>query len=295
MALVGLFSGVLRKENFRIGSHRHRGPERFEYFFIDDYVELLRSLLKIGVCFDSLVNPMLSDASIKKRHYIKHDIHHDLGNTYLMAAAEAQLGVVSTYFMMHENFVNRRYFGQSATWATLRAMQDMRHHIGLHVDGFLLIKQFGDLREGIAETRRVFAAEGIDLTVGNTHGNSAYQSKFNFEPMNFYREVARPTDCTDPFWLSHYSRYSLADLGFQVWADTAVWQPAMGEQLLDFYVSDNSTGICAGGSRKSTWDEVGKPWDLSEHHRRRIVQLVCEGSCIYLIHPQFYRPGQSGR
>jgi hypothetical protein len=212
-----------------------------------------------------------------------------------MAAAEAQLGVTSTYFMMHENFVNRRYFGQSATWATLRSIQDMRHHIGLHVDGFLLIEQFGDLREGIAETRRVFAAEGIDLTVGNTHGNSAYQSKFNFEPMNFYPEVARPTECTDAFWLSHYSRYSLADLGFRVWADTAVWQQGVGEQLLDFYVSDNSTGICAGGSRKSTWDHIGEQWDLSEPHRRRILQLIREGSCIYLIHPQFYRPDRSGR
>lgn len=259
-------------------------------FQLQDYLALLDLLLSRGVKFQLLDTPIPEDAAANKLHYLKHDIHHDLARTWHMAAAEAERGVKATYFMMPKNFINRKYFDRPETWNTLRQMQRLGHHLGLHVDGFLLVEEFGDLAAGIAATRQAFAAEGIELTVGNTHGNSQYQAKFDFEPMNFYREVARPTPCRDEFWMAHYARYSLADLGFRCWADTAVWAPGSGERLLDYFVSDNSTGICAGESRKSEWDIVGEKWDLSPSHRRQVADLVRRGSCIYLIHPQFYRP-----
>jgi hypothetical protein len=260
------------------------------HFAIEDYVELLRELLARGVRFDTLEAPEPTQARAEKPHFIKHDIHHDLENTLRVAEAEHDIGVCSTYFMMHENPINRKYFRAPATWVGLRRIQEMGHLIGLHVDGFLLIEQYGDLARGIDQVRKVFAGKGIVFKVGNTHGNSGYQKKYDFEPMNFYKEVRRPTNCTEKLFMDHYGKYSFHDLGFEVWADTSIWTSGGGEWLVDYFVSDNATNIAAGAMNQSTWTINGAKWDLSEKVRRGVADYVAQGSCVYLIHPQFYRP-----
>ncbi len=261
-----------------------------ENFFIEDYVELLTGLQARGVRFDSLENPDLPSAAAQKTHFIKHDIHHDMINTIRVAEAEHRVGVRSTFFMMHECAINRQFFADRDTWKGLLRMREMGHAIGLHIDGFDLIERFGDLRHGIEEALVTFAKCGLEVHLANTHGNSQYQTKLNFETVNFFKELARPTLCTDPFWMAHYARYSIADLGFRLWADTALWTPKTGEFLLDFFVSDNSRALTAGRARLPHWELLGKKWDLSADFRARLVDLVCDSSCIYLIHPQFFRP-----
>jgi hypothetical protein len=264
------------------------------HFFIEDYAALLRQLVAKGIRFETLAAPDAERARSEKLHYIKHDIHHDLENTLRIAEAEHEIGVCSTFFMMHENPINRKYFQAPATWEALRRIESLGHLIGLHVDGFLLIEQYGDLARGIAQARKSFAERGIGFRVGNTHGNSAYQKKYDFEPMNFYAEVKRPTRSNAKLFMDHYGKYSLRELGFDVWADTSVWTPDRGEWLLDYFVSDNGTNIAAGESSASAWTINGAKWDLSEEVRRRLADYISQGSCIYLIHPQFFRKRESG-
>jgi len=260
------------------------------YFAIADYVLLLEALQSRGVRFETLHAPDPAKARADRLHFIKHDIHHDLENTLKIAEAEHKIGVQSTFFMMHENPINRKYFHAPATWETLRRIQDMGHLIGLHVDGFLLIEQHGDLARGIDQARKTFAEQGISFTVGNTHGNSGYQKKYDFEPMNFYKEVRRPTNCSEKRFMDHYGKYSFRDLGFEVWGDTAIWTPQGGEWVLDYFVSDNGTNIAAGAATELSWVINGAKWDLSEAVRREVADFVSQGCCIYLIHPQFFRP-----
>jgi hypothetical protein len=268
-----------------------RKPLSDKHFLIEDYTELLRQLLAEGVRFETLAAPQPAKARAGRLHYIKHDIHHDLENTLRVAAAEHEIGVRSTFFMMHENPINRKYFHAPATWETLHRIEEMGHLIGLHVDGFLLIEQFGDLARGIAEARKSFADHGIRFSIGNTHGNSGYQKKYDFEPMNFYEEVKRPTQCREKLFMDHYGKYSLRELGFDVWADTAIWTPGEGEWLLDHFVTDNGTTIAAGATSASVWAIEGAKWDLSETLRHKLVDYVSQGSCLYLVHPQFFRLG----
>jgi len=260
------------------------------HFVIEDYAALLQELLARDICFATLERPDPATARAQKPHFIKHDIHHDLENSLRIAEAERAVGVRSTFFMMHDHPINRKYFDAPSTWATLRHIQEMGHLIGLHVDGFVLIERFGDLARGIDAARKVFAGHGIELTVGNTHGNSTYQKKYDFEPMNFYAEVKRPTTSTEPVFMAHYGKYSLRELGFNVWADTSIWTPDEGEWLLDYFVSDNGSNICAGGSADPAWAISGPKWDLSQAVRRDLADYVSQGSCVYLIHPQFFRP-----
>ena len=90
--------------------------------------------------------------------------------------------------------------------------------------------------------------------------------------------------------MDHYGRYSFSELGFDVWADTAVWTPAGGEWMLDYFVSDNASSLAAGESTAATWSIISPKWDLSDGVRRKLTDYVSQGSCIYLIHPQFFRP-----
>jgi hypothetical protein len=259
-------------------------------FFIDDYVALLAELKARGVTFETLGEPDLASASSRKAHFIKHDIHHDMVNTLRVAEAEHRAGVRSTFFMMHECELNRKYFARRDTWEGLSRIRDMGHEIGLHIDGFDLVERFGDLGRGIEAARAAFGAHGFTLRVANTHGNSDHQAKFDFETVNFFKELARPTPCTDAFWMGHYARYSIAELGFRLWADTALWTAQTGEFLLDYFVTDNSRAINAGRMRASSWELEGAHFELSAELRFRLADLVSDGSCLYLVHPQFFRP-----
>jgi len=260
-----------------------------ENFFNEDYIELLTELKGRGVRFEPLDDPDLASASAHKTHFIKHDIHHDMANTVRIAEDEHRLGVRSTFFMMHECAINRKFFADPDTWKNLLRMRDMGHAIGLHIDGFDLIERYGDLRRGVEEALATFAKNGLEIHLANTHGNSQYQSKFNFETVNFFKELARPSQCSDAFWMAHYARYSIPDLGFRLWADTALWTPQTGAFLLDYFVSDNSQSFSGGRMRLSHWELRGEKWELSASLRCRLADLVSTGSCIYLIHPQFFR------
>lgn len=280
-------AGVLR----RLLAPRGRPPEAKTAFSIGDYVALLKLLKSRRVRFETLERPDPAIARAHSIHYLKHDIHHDLANTMMVAEAEFEIGVRSTFFMMHEHPLNRKFFHDPETWKGLLKIREMGHLLALHVDGFTLIEQHGDLAAGIEQTRKTFRANGIDpLLVGNTHGNSKYQAQFNFEPMNFYKEVCRPTECAEPRWMEHYGKYSLRELGFTVWADTSIWTPDRGEWLLDYFVSDNRRSLAAGEIDRSEWVVDAEKWELGKRHRRRLADYVAQGSCIYLVHPQFMRP-----
>jgi len=128
----------------------HKGPSP-THFFIEDYVELLGELLARGARFETLEAPDPARARAGKLHYVKHDIHHDLDNTLRIARAEREIGIRSTFFMMHENPINRKYFRAPATWEALRRIQEMGHLLALHVDGFVLISRRASSR---ASSRR---------------------------------------------------------------------------------------------------------------------------------------------
>lgn len=287
--MVGQFLAGL-KNALMPGRVRHPGAAK--HFLIEDYITLLRQIRSAGAVFELVGAPNVAEAGSRRIHYMKHDIHHDLDNTWRMAVAEAEAGFVSTYFMMPRDPLNERWFDQPQTWKTLRSIQELGHEIALHVCGFTLIEQYGDLRVGLNEALRLFRQNGLEITTANTHGHSAYAVKFRFDPMNFYEELARPTSADDPFWMGHYAKYSIQEFGIRVWADTSLWIAGHGWWKTDYFASDNSSGINAGALDAADWEIKGAPFDLSKAHRQAVTATVSKGSCLYLIHPQRFRPGR---
>jgi hypothetical protein len=257
------------------------------YFRLSEYASFLEKANQAGILF-SLFDCAQMSGDQGPFHYLKHDIHHDLPNTIKVAELEAKLGITASFFMMHRHDLNRKYYDSPSTWQALRDIQSFGHEIAIHVDGFLLIEKYNDLAVGITEEIRKFTDEGLRIRGGNTHGNSQYQAMFNFEPMSFYREVIRPNYCTDARWNAHYGRYSLQALGFEFWADTAVWFAPDKVMVPEMFVSDNSTGWNMGRSTSPEWLMVGPPYNLPPDYADKLIDQTQGTHCIYLVHPQFY-------
>ncbi len=276
---------------------RFRGPPP-AHFRIEDYVALLRGLRRAGASFEKLSAGAIEGASARRAHFLKHDIHHDLVNTLLLAKAEADAGIHSAFFMMPRHHINRKYFDRPQTFEVLREIQALGHEIGLHIDGFTMVEEFGDIYRGVEAARALFRTEGIELKLANAHGNSSYQSRFNFETVSFYKELAErpgivPWKCEDEFWLQHYARYRLADMGFELWADTLLWTPRHGLTRCDYYVTDNSTSLKAGDLSTGQFEVIGPKFKITASLKRRMIANISKGSCVWLIHPQFFRPAAS--
>ncbi|MFI4997584.1 MAG: hypothetical protein ACHQAQ_17600 [Hyphomicrobiales bacterium] len=265
------------------------------HFLIGDYVALLRGLVDAGVSFEALGPAAVAGASARRVHFLKHDIHHDLVNTQLIARAEAEAGIRSSFFMMPRHRINQKYFDRPETFEVLRKIQELGHQVGLHIDGFAMIEEFGDLYRGVEAARSLFSKEGIELKIANTHGNSSYQARLKLETVAFFKELAErpgaePLRCEDKFWLEHYARYRLSQMGFELWADTLLWTRQHGLTRCDYYVTDNSTRIKAGDLSTGAFEVVGPKFKISGPLKRRMIKNIKKGSCIWLIHPQFFRP-----
>jgi hypothetical protein len=266
-----------------------------EHFVIEEYAALLRELAAGGASFEKLTPAAITGASLRRAHFLKHDIHHDLVNTRLIAKAEAELGIASSFFMMPRHAINRKYFDRPETFQVLREIQELGHQIGLHIDGFAMVEEFGDIYRGVEAARALFNGEGIEVRLANAHGNSTYQARFNFETVSFYQELAErpgvePWVCNDAFWQGHYSRYRLAEMGFELWADTLIWTREHGLTRCDYYVTDNSSSLKAGDLSTGAFEVVGPRFAIPKALKRRMIGHLTKGSCIWLIHPQFFRP-----
>ncbi|MFI4997583.1 MAG: hypothetical protein ACHQAQ_17595 [Hyphomicrobiales bacterium] len=260
------------------------------HFHIEEYVELILALRREGARFETLSESRILDAEARHSHFVKHDIHHDLENTFLMAQAEEKIGVKANYFFMPRNKINAKYFDNPDTWRKLRSIRDMGHVVGMHIDAFSLVEQAGDLYKGVAEAKAGFLAEGIDARVGNTHGNSSYRARLKLESVDFYKEFAGPNLCEDPFWRGQHSRYSLSQMGFEAWADTTFWTAATGRFLCRYFVTDNSKSLTSYDLPDHAWQIKTPQFEIPEEFALALVKVVPSASCVYLIHPQFFRP-----
>ncbi len=259
-------------------------------FGVEEYIGLVLALRRAGASFAIVGEQQIAEAEARRLHFIKHDIHHDMENTFLMAQAEEKIGLRTSYFFMPRNKINAKYFDKPETWARLRSIRDMGHVVGMHVDAFSLVERAGDLYKGIAEAKALFLAEGIEARIGNTHGNSSYRAKFKLESVDFYKEFAGPNQCEDPFWRTQHAAYSLAELGFDVWADTNLWTAATGRYLPRYFVSDNSKSLTSYDLPGHAWKITSPPFEIPKGFSRDLVKVIPAASCIYLIHPQFFRP-----
>ncbi|HRI18696.1 MAG TPA: methyltransferase domain-containing protein, partial [Burkholderiaceae bacterium] len=114
---------------------------------------------------------------------LRHDVDWSIENAYAMAVVEHQLGIRSSYYLLHPdgNVTSRNYFGQVADgrlaidprlfdWAA--RLIDLGHEVGLHNDLISLAlatrRQPAEFLEQIVEA---FAGRGMPLAGSVAHGS----------------------------------------------------------------------------------------------------------------------------
>ncbi|MEE8585240.1 MAG: hypothetical protein V3T83_10360, partial [Acidobacteriota bacterium] len=186
--------------------------------------------------------------------YLKHDVHalclHSLTE---FARRERGLGILGSYFFMAPDHPLTRpcyTFAQQAR--AMRLIRSMGHEIGLHIDPFFLMDclrmPLPRLLKGVLAR---FRDEGLQLRVGNLHGNSGFRmlDRNGFETsFDLFREVGRQPDYPvladlpeETARLIRSSRVSLHEHGFRHWADMPMWSARHG-LVVTSYLSDNYLG-----------------------------------------------------
>lgn len=102
---------------------------RLPDFSIDDYRTLLAALRHAGYSFDTVSNMDVWDES--RTCYLRHDIDFHLVGADMMAEADTQAGLRSTFFILIAGYYNV-FARENAD--IVRRIADAGHEIGLHYD-----------------------------------------------------------------------------------------------------------------------------------------------------------------
>ncbi|HEX3664585.1 MAG TPA: hypothetical protein VHU23_05055 [Rhizomicrobium sp.] len=229
----------------------------------------------------------LVDGGPRSVAILKHDIHDNLDRAVGMGHAENARGIHGLYFMMGPHELNRTFYGAAHTWEQLKAIQDMGHRIGLHLDPFDALRK-GGLYEFIGRTIADFSRAGITIRYGNSHGDSKYEA-LGIRQQDFFAESMGPlpvADRNDTSLVLHAGKCSLAHLakqfGIEYWVDSRVFRH--GERLQrTVYVSDN-----AGQIRIRPQGPSSRRFEIDSTFVSESVPLLVNSQSVILLHPQWY-------
>jgi hypothetical protein len=235
----------------------------------------------------------LTSVDGKALHFIKHDIHHDLLSCLRFARAEAEIGVRATYFAMPPHDLTAKYIERPDFVDALKEIQSLGHDIGVHVDTLEAAEK------GFVEHLMPFIVRlrdaGIRVSHGNTHGNTRFKGHPWFNGQLVFRENLgdqrrKSTGAAIEALAGTVSLAEVAEqLGLVGWWDSHARH--RGERLAidTYWVGDNNGRWTAYLQR--TEDGVAKVID--EGGTGSVILdnpgRIADNTCIYLIHPQFYR------
>ena len=262
-------------------------------FSLEEVLAWLVALRTAGVTFE--FPDALPDGTHQRPPVavLKHDIHNNLDRAVAMAVAEHERGIHGLYFMMGPHHLNSAYFGSSRSWSQLRYIQSLGHRLGLHLDVLDAIRRSGDLYKEVESILSRFAAEGLDIRYGNSHGNSMLK-KDGAPRHDFLIETSCETSslpaesALTAQLVGHVRQYSLkqisARFGLRYWVDRIVYRDGV-RMALATYVTDNS-----GAIRILNRGIASQRFTIDPAFTEASVAFLVRAPSVILLHPQYYRP-----
>lgn len=186
--------------------------------------------------------------------FLKHDVHDvELDRLIVFAEREAALDIRGTYFFMTpEHPRTRGTYNFADQIRAMKAVRDLGHELGLHIDPYYQMReQRLPLDEVLRGLRRNFDGHGIEVRIGNMHGNSVHKhpdldgfgTSFDlFEELTRQRDfpgLARVPEQTAE--LIRANRVRLTDHGYDYWGDMPLWSARQGIVATNF-LTDNRFG-----------------------------------------------------
>lgn len=195
---------------------------------------------------------------------LKHDVHAvDPRAVVEMAAWEMSLGIEATWLFMVRGDPSTGPADAAVQLEAMRRIDEMGHQVGLHVDPYHWIARTGRaLPDLLRAELTALAVEGLDISVGTTHGNAAHRhpdSQGFGTPFEFFEELGRQPDhpqlarmTVESAEIVRANRLSLGDVGISHWLDMPLWSHRHGFAVTAF-ISDNRLG------RDGTWEILVHP------------------------------------
>lgn len=186
--------------------------------------------------------------------YLKHDVHDMCLDALIdFASKQVDLGIIGSYFFMPNGHPRtRKSYSFSEQAKAMRTVQSLGHEVGIHVDPYFLMVMYDtDLQTAIEIVISDFSNEGIEITVGNMHGNSRHNhADINGYGTSFelFDEVSRHSDFPklsdlqcESAELVRQNRVRLSQFGIKYWADMPIWSSKLGFVRTNF-LTDNQLG-----------------------------------------------------
>jgi hypothetical protein len=102
----------------------------------------------------------------------KFDIHGDIVRPVVLARLMKARSAPGLFLAMHRHALNEAWYGTPGMWDALAEIRDLGHEIGLHMDPFHLITEYGDLYEGLGAVVEEFRSRGYPIRALTLHGDS---------------------------------------------------------------------------------------------------------------------------
>ncbi|MEI9932816.1 MAG: hypothetical protein WDM89_20340 [Rhizomicrobium sp.] len=229
---------------------------------------------------------------------LKLDIHRGIHRVQEAGRLLQDQGIHGLFLMMHRHALNADYYDAPATWDILRELVSRGHEVGLHLDPFHMIREYGDLHAGIEAALADMHRRGLAIRAATLHGDTAVHLRARklfaydfFEEMKFRSTWDGEAPSSEPIFAEHVGRYSFKTLAEQFslrWFAEANFV-AGGEVLTSqplAYLSDNrKTMMLLNTPGGDISDEV--PFHISDKFTARAAEALKTQPFLALFHPQW--------
>jgi hypothetical protein len=229
---------------------------------------------------------------------VKLDIHHSIRRALEVGRLLKQQNVHGLYLMMHRHALSADYYDAPYTWEVLSELASMGHEIGLHLDPFHMIREYGDLYKGTAEALADMRGRGLAIRAATLHGDTAVHLRARklfafdfFEEMKFRSTWDGEPPSSEPVFAEHVGRYSFKTLAEQHglrWFAEANFV-ADGEVLSSqplAYLTDNRKTMALLNTAYGEISDTA-PFRVSEEFPPRAAETLKAQPFLALFHPQW--------
>jgi hypothetical protein len=222
---------------------------------------------------------------------IRHDVDHSLDNAMIVAEIEYNMGIKSTYFMLHPGDYNtaENYYGSvqgnrivhaPGFFDRCRELQAMGHEIGLHTDFAQLSFLTGrGVRDLLVEEIAAFADAGITIRGSASHGSefARQQGMTNYE---IFAECvsgsqAKGRAVSRDGWQIALHSIPLAEVGLE-------YEAYFVPRNMDFSDTGSQLGLY---SQKERVSPANVQSDDDVQHIRRMIRDQPDPRLVILAHP----------
>jgi len=229
---------------------------------------------------------------------VKLDIHHSIRRALEVGRLLKQQNACGLYLMMHRHALSADYYDAPYTWEVLHELASMGHEIGLHLDPFHMIREYGDLYKGTAEALADMRGRGLAIRAATLHGDTSVHLRARklfafdfFEEMKFRSTWDGEPPSSEPVFADHVGRYSFKTLveqhGLRWFAEANfVADGAVVSSQPLAYLTDNRKAMAllnieAGDISDTT------PFRISDDFASRASKTLKDRPFLALFHPQW--------